>query len=156
MSPFGRYISLAGRTLMVRVPGDRQRNYPLSHAKGAMAARDAIAASLGLSQSLLVPAHSARQTKKASKSKLSVGLPSGVSFCESHQAFGVCWREGPPGSRITRYRSFSISTCGSEARAREAAIAWRKKMEVMHYDNGRQVGSQEIEEKAGWRSVRTA
>jgi len=135
VSPFGRYISLADRTLMVRVPGDRQRNYPLRHARGAMAARDAIAASLGLSLSLSVPAHSARQMKRASKSKLSVGLPSGVSFCESHQAFGVCWREGPLGARTTKYRSFSISTCGSEARAREAAIAWRKKMEVMHYDN---------------------
>ncbi|MNC68930.1 AP2 domain protein [compost metagenome] len=102
-----------------------------------MAARDAIAASLGLSQSLSVPANSARQMKRASKSKLSVGLPSGVSFCESHQAFGVCWREGPHSSRTTRYRSFSISTYGSEARAREAAIVWRKKMEVMHYDNAK-------------------
>ncbi|PTH79053.1 hypothetical protein DAA48_21690 [Aeromonas veronii] len=137
MGAFGRYISLTGSTLMVRVPGDRQRNYPLRHSRAAMLARDAIAASLGLTHNLSRPSHVGRQTKRASKSKLSDGLPSGVSFSEKYQLFGVCWREGPLGNRTTRYRAFSISVYGTESRAREAAISWRKKMEILHYDNPR-------------------
>lgn len=133
MSPFGKYISLSGTTLMVRVPGDRQRNYPIRHARAAMAARDAIAASLGLT--LTLRNERGRITKRVSKSKRSVGLPCGVSFCESTQDFGVIWREGPINARVTKRRSFSISTYGTEARAREVAIAWRKKMEIRHYDN---------------------
>ncbi|MEM0550189.1 MULTISPECIES: AP2/ERF family transcription factor [Aeromonas] len=133
MSPFGKYISLTGTTLMVRVPGDRQRNYPIRHARAAMAARDAIAASFGLTVTL--QNERGRKTRRANKSKLSIGLPSGVSFCESHQAFGVVWREGPVGSRTTRFKSFSISTYGTEAQARRLAIEWRAHMEVLHYDD---------------------
>lgn len=142
MGAFGRYISLTGSTLMVRVPGDRQRNYPLRHSRAAMLARDAIAASLGLTHNLSRPSHVGRQTKRASKSKLSAGLPSGVSFSEKYQLFGVCWREGPLGNRTTRYRSFSISTYGSKSRACKEAISWRNKMEVLHYDNPREKRSE--------------
>jgi hypothetical protein len=102
-----------------------------------MLARDAIAASLGLTHNLSRPSHVGRQTKRASKSKLSTGLPSGVSFSEKYQLFGVCWRQGPVGSRTTRYRAFPISAYGSESRARKAAISWREKMEILHYDNPR-------------------
>lgn len=133
MNDFGFYITCSGDAYLVRVPGTRQRKFPKTQKRAAIAVRDIIAASKGLDP--YGPSRRVMKVRKASQQKEDPTLPSGVSFSERDQAYRVVWREGEPGERVTKYKAFSINQCGSDSRARSLAISLRDEMVELHYKN---------------------
>jgi len=126
---WGRYISLAGQTVMVRVPGTKQLNYSMAEIDDAIAMRDQLANERGYP--LTGPTRRVGKSRTPNRNKANPELPSGVVYIEKDDAYQASWREGDEDHRVSRFAYFGVATHGSQAK--DLAIKKRQDMEKLHY-----------------------
>lgn len=135
----GRYITL-GDSIMVRVPGTKQENFPNTKTGlvEAKMRRDELAKEQGIrltGPTLRCMKPKPRQSTKAIEE---AGLPDGVTYTVEvrndveYFRYVVRWSEGPVTKRRGRVKTFAVLKRGRDI-ARAMAIEFRQEMKQKHY-----------------------
>lgn len=138
-SRLGRYITV-GDSIMVRVPGAKQVNFPdcRSGRISAKELRDKLIAEQGLRVNGPTRRYKKPKPRAPTVNVEELGLPDGVTYCsevrngKEYYRYTVRWSEGEGARRKGKVKTFAIIKRGRDV-ARAMAIEHRRVMLEKHY-----------------------
>jgi hypothetical protein len=122
--PLGRFVSVAGNTIMVRVPGFHQRNFHGSEMDRALSYRDLLCDQVGIDPA--APRYGENRKWIGPKATKTNDLPLGVTQTICHKTGVLYYRAYWMEKGRQKTRSFSAKKYG-DAAALEKAIATRER-----------------------------
>lgn len=138
-SQLGRYITI-GESIMVRVPGTKQVNFPVCRSGriSAKELRDKLIAEQGLRVNGPTRRYKKPKPRAPTVNVEELGLPDGVTYCsevrngKEYYRYTVRWSEGEGARRKGKVKTFAIIKRGRDV-ARAMAIEHRRVMLEKHY-----------------------